>query len=339
MSSPPTAAGPEAEPAEVPQEHEVPDELVAGRRVPGRDPRPVARGARRRAAQDPPRRAARPGGGGAAPHRGDRRARSRRSTRPRTPATCPDGRRPRAAAVRPRRAGRGGRQRRAGRLGHPAAARAPRRRGARRRRCSPTWRTASPRCGWCSARARCRSTALADVLAGVLPGPRAGGARSGRRARAAAEAFLDARRRAQPTWRAGGPRRWTRWGCTRAPAEAQDLSGAGRPGPPAAAPLRRCAPVAVDATAFHDAGASAVRGAGLLAWPPGSAYLRALTDARARRRRGVRGSWSSATPPPPTSSRPSPSCAPPAGCGTGWGRSSAPRRTPAPSASTPSPRR
>ena len=63
-----------------------------------------------------------------------------------------------APFVRGARAGRASDERRARRLGRPSAARPPRRPPSPRRRSPPTWRTASPRCGWCSVRARSRST-------------------------------------------------------------------------------------------------------------------------------------------------------------------------------------
>ena len=54
---------------------------------------------------------------------------------------------------------------RAGTSGSGTPTRTSQRPGRRSRR---TWRTVSPRCGWCSARARCRSGSLGEVLADVL---------------------------------------------------------------------------------------------------------------------------------------------------------------------------
>ena len=107
---------------------------------------------------------------------------------------------------------------------------APRRRRHEGGRRSPTWRTASPRCGWSSARARSRSTRSAPVLDDVLLDLAPVTVRAA--ALPAAEAFLALvegrtdlapRRLARPR-----PAR----ACRRRPGERQDLSGAGRPRPP-----------------------------------------------------------------------------------------------------------
>jgi methylmalonyl-CoA mutase len=73
-------------------------------------------------------------------------------------------------------------------------------------------------------------------------------------------------------------------------------------------------------------------------WPPASRTCgRSPTGACRSTRRS--GSWSSGSPPAPTSSRPSPASARPGGCGTASGRSAAPPPTSGGSDSTPSPPR
>ena len=106
-------------------------------------------------------------------------------------------------------------------------------------------------------------------------------------------------------------------------------------GPP---PTRVCARSSSTRTVFHDAGASAVEELGC-SLAAGVAYLRALTEAGL----SVDEAFGAAGVPlrarPPTSSPPSPSCGPPAGCGTGSARSAARRPRRAASGSTRSPRR
>ena len=80
--------------------------------------------------------------------------------------------------------------------------------------------------------------------------------------------------------------------------------------------------ITVDGTAFHNAGASDAQELGAAA-AAGLEYLRALTGAGLRSvPRCARSS--SASPPPTTSSRPSPSSAPPARCGRESHRSAVP---------------
>ena len=77
----------------------------------------------------------------------------------------------------------------------------------------------------------------------------------------------------------------------------------------------RCRGMVVDALPYHQAGGSDARGT-RRALATGVAYLRALTDAGLDIDAAA-GSWSSATPCPPTSSSASPNCAPRGGCGHG----------------------
>ena len=231
------------------------------------------------------------------------------------------GRRPRARAVRPRAPRAGGDPAAAcpaaGTSGSGTPTPTP---PSPRRRSPPTWRTASPRCGWCSgdgaiAGRRARRRALRRPAR-----PRAGDRRSGGPAGPPRRSspWSRAARTSPPAARWA----WTRSALQAATGEAQDLSGLADVARRAAAHagLRT---VVVDATVFADAGASAVEELGC-SLAAGTAYLRALTeggpDASTRRSR----SWSSATPRAPTSSRRSPRCAPPAGCGTGSARSAAP---------------
>ena len=131
------------------------------------------------------------------------------------------------------------------------------------------------------------------------------------------------RRAARPG--AGRPRRRsTRPRSSRTPAdrELHPATNLGVPAGEATAELARQAWQAgvrafvVDATEVHDRGASDVQELGW-SMAAGATYLRDADRRRADRRRGRRAWWSSATPPPTSSSRPSPSCAPPAGCGRG----------------------
>jgi hypothetical protein len=185
---------------------------------------------------------------------------------------------------------------------------------------SRSWRTSkagSARCGWGSARARSRSSALPDVLAEVYLDLAAVVLDAGARFAEAAEVFLGvAARRGVPACPAGclGARSARGAGADR-------LGGGGRlerpPGwPRCSAELPGVRAIVVDGLPFHEAGGTDAQelGCALAAGcgvPAGHAAA-GLSGAAAHS-----GSWSSGTPRPRTSSRRSPSCAPPAGPGPG----------------------
>ena len=261
--------------------------------------------------------------------------RSRRCTPPRTPATCPrrsasPGWRRSCAVPAPVRDPASG----ARRLGRPPAARPPRRRrhqGGDRRR--PGERRHLAVAG-ASARARSPVDALGDVLSDVLL-DLAPVTRPGRPARPPRRSSPWSR--AAPTWRAGSSLGLDPLGVQAASGRAAGPLRPGRRRPPG----RRARGPADGRRRRHRVRRRRRLGGGgarLLARR--RRRLPAGADrGRAERRRGVRRSWSSATARAPTSSRRSPRCAPPAGCGTGSARSAAPRRRRAPSGSTRSPRR
>ena len=182
-----------------------------------------------------------------------------------------------------------------------------------RGRRSPTWRTASPRSGWpwATARTACRR-------------PRA------RRRAARPRARRARRRRGATRSRRGVPRPGERGVADPAallgtlgldPIGLRARTGVGpgrRLGRAAGAAGRDRAPAGARDRRRRAPGARRGRlrrpGAGLLARR--GRGLPARADRRRARRRDARpGCWSSATPPPPSSSRPSRSCAPRAGCG------------------------
>ena len=163
------------------------------------------------------------------------------------------------------------------------------------------------------------ATLLKDVYLDLAPITLDAGART----REAAEALFAL---ADRTLRQGGSRAGGRAVLTGILAPRPSVAGA--VGPAVAAELAaRCAAefpglraVTVDATPYHDAGASDAEELGC-SIAAGVADLRALDRLGHGRERSA--SWSSATPPPPTSSPPSPSCAPPASCGPGSPRCAA----------------
>ena len=224
-----------------------------------------------------------------------------RCTPPRTHAADPGY--PGFAALRPRRHAPKARPSPAGTYASATRGPIPR---APTRPCSPTWRTASPPCGWPSAPAACRwpgwprpSTASistwrrsCSTRAPNSPPPAgsccgcttSGGVRAAGRA---GNLGADPLGHVARTGDDGGP----------APTSGR-----------AARLARRCAPRAPRAAragrgraAVPRGGRLGRRGAGLLAGH--RRRLSARPDRRrADRRRGLRRSWSSATPPPPTSS-------------------------------------
>ena len=307
--------------AEVPAEHEVPEdlalaaefdaatrdqwrELVAGvLRKAGREdlPDPVEDALRRHRRHRRPRRAA-------VHRRGRRRPADR-------------GRRPGPAAVRARRPGRcRSGERRARRLGRPPAARRTPTSPSRRRRSPPTWRTASPRCGW-SLGEGAIPVDVARRRARRRPArPRAGDAcRAGSPAAEAFLALVEGRTDLAP----GGSLGLDPLGVQAASGRAAGPVRPRRRRPPRRRP-RRPADGRRRRHRLRRRRGVGGRGARLLARRRGRLPAGAHRG-RAERRRGVRASWSSATPRAPTSSRRSPGCGPPAGCGTGSARSAAPR--------------
>ena len=310
--------------AEVPAEHEVPDDARARRGVRRRHPRPVARARRRRAAQGRPRGPARPGRGRAEPSPSPPASASRRSTPPRTPATCPSAVGvPGLRAVRARAPARA----RIRRAACPAAGTSA---SGTRTPTSPSTKEAIAAdlengvtslwlvLGEGAIPVDSLGDVLADVLLDLAPVTVQGGL-------PAAEAFLslvEGRTDLAP----GGSLGLDPLGLQAASGEQQDLSGladvarraAAAPGP---AHRRRRRHRLRRRRGVGGRGARLLAG-GRGRLPAGAHRRRAVASTRRS------ASWSSATARAPTSSRPSPGCGPPAGCGTGSARSAArrPRR-------------
>ena len=263
----------------------MPDDLALAAEFDAVTAGPVARARGRRAAQGRPRGPARPGRGRAEPHGRHRRPRraALHGRGRRGPAV--GGRRPGPGAVRAR----GAAPARIRRAGCPAAGtsasgtRTPTS-PSRRRRSPPTWRTASPRCGWCSARARSRSTSLGDVLSDVLLdlAPVTAAGRAGRPPRRSSS-LVEGRTDLAP----GGSLGLDPLGAAGRERGSRRTSPGSPTSPAGPRPTTGLRTVVVDATVFADAGASAVEELGC-SLAAGVAYLRALTERRAVGRRGVR---------------------------------------------------